>query len=496
MGRYMISSRLILQEGNRMAGIGIKLNRFYKRRSLFSRVSGFAYILGVSVLPMILVIISVMVMGRIDGLLEESLARRELFSASILYCFIFSLLAASAFNAVFSRYLSDVIYDEKYDAIRPCFIFGLLINGAAGSALALPFYIRAYFISDIGAVCLFFSYILFMGLLFSFYSMLYLSIAKDYVKITLFYIIGMGTAILISWLMVRYAGVMPDFAMLVALGIGFLIIASLNSALICTYFRGNDGSYTKVASYFRTYWQTIFANFLYILTLYVHNFVFWTSDMGITIAGVYRLAEPYDMASFIAILTNISSTAIFISNIETDFHQMYRTFSESVTGGRYSDIRVNKERMFDSLTSGLLTLVRVQFTISVIIFLLCIIFLPGMGFAGITMQIYPVLAAGFFVVFLTYSAILYIYYFDDAPGALIVTGIMFIVTLGVSILAKRLPVEFYGIGLFAGSFVGWVAAFLRLRYISKHLETHIFCRGTVVKRGKGRRPSSVVYEKK
>ncbi|MDD7327781.1 MAG: exopolysaccharide Pel transporter PelG, partial [Lachnospiraceae bacterium] len=65
-----------------MAGIGIQLNKFYKRRSLFARVSGFAYILGVSVLPMVLVIVAIIVMGRINGIDNESLARRELFSAS------------------------------------------------------------------------------------------------------------------------------------------------------------------------------------------------------------------------------------------------------------------------------------------------------------------------------------------------------------------------------------------------------------------------------
>ena len=152
--------------------------------------------------------------------------------------------------------------------------------------------------------------------------------------------------------------------------------------------------------------------------------------------------------------------------------------------------------MFDSLSAGLLSLVRVQFTISVVLFLLFIIFMPRLGFAGMVMQIYPVLAAGYFVIFLAYSSILYLYYFDDTTGALMVTSVMFIVTLVVSYFCRYLPVEFYGLGLFAGSMAGWVISFFRLRSTSRNLETHIFCRGTVVKRGKGIRPSSVVYEKK
>lgn len=486
---------MISGKGEKMAGIGIRLNKFYKRRSLLSRLGGFAYILGVSVLPMFLVIVAVIIMEKINGFEDIALSSRELFAASIMYCFIFSLLCTSVFNAVFSRYLSDLIYEERFDAIKPCFIFGLFLNAAVSSAFALPFYIRAYIISDIGGWYLFFSYFLFMGLAFSFYSMLYLSITKDYVKITVFYLIAMAVSVLLSVIFVRVFGMDVDFAMLVALGIGFLLVASMNSALTLTYFKKNDGSFTGVLSYFRAYWQIILSNFMYILTLYVHNFVFWGSDMGATVARVYRVCEPYDMASFLAMLTNISATAIFISNMETNFHVTYKKFSESITGGRYSDIKASKERMLTSLSSGLLALVRVQFIISVIIFLLFMIVLPRIGFAGTVMVIYPVLSAAFFVIFLSYGTILYTYYFDDTKGAMIMTGIMLAGTFTVSLFAKHLPVVYYGLGPLCGSFAGWTYGYFRLKYMAKHLETHIFCRGTIVQKGEGIRPDSVVYEK-
>lgn len=40
---------------------------------------------------------------------------RELFSCTVLYIFIFSLLTASPFNSVLSKYMSDVIYEETYE---------------------------------------------------------------------------------------------------------------------------------------------------------------------------------------------------------------------------------------------------------------------------------------------------------------------------------------------------------------------------------------------
>ena len=53
--------------------------------------------------------------------------------------------------------------------------------------------------------------------------------------------------------------------------------------------------------------------------------------------------------------------------------------------------------MFSLLSYQLMDVVRNQFTISVLIYLLCVVFLPRFGFAGQTMEIYPCLAAGYFV---------------------------------------------------------------------------------------------------
>ncbi len=68
---------------------------------------------------------------------------------------------------------------------------------------------------------------------------------------------------------------------------------------------------------------------------------------------------------------------IFISRVEMHFHDRYKAYSEAVTGGRGSDIEITKKRMFRLLAEELMSLARIQFIITLVIFLLCMIFLSG-----------------------------------------------------------------------------------------------------------------------
>ena len=101
-----------------MAGIGVRLKRIYEKQTLVAHLVGFAYSIMVTIAPMLVVIGTVMLMSIVLGYDQVGYARRGLFAGTILYIFIFSLLTAAPFNAVLSRYMSDVIYEEKYENIN------------------------------------------------------------------------------------------------------------------------------------------------------------------------------------------------------------------------------------------------------------------------------------------------------------------------------------------------------------------------------------------
>lgn len=478
-----------------MAGIGVRLHRIYSKNTITTNLLGFGYSTVITIAPMVLVIGAVMIMQLLLGFSKLGYASRELYSCTVLYIFIFSLLTASPFNAVLSKYMSDVIYNETYEDILPCYYVGLIMNIGLSCLLGIPFCIHEYLVGEVDLFFVFAGYCGYMALVLVFYSMLYLSICKDYKKISLFFLIGMAVTVVLSLILVYIFKMNVTGAMLVSLDVGFLVIGSLELALVTSYFRENSGKYREVLAYMRQHWMLMVTNTVYTLGLYVHNFVFWTTDMRMVVVKSFVSMTAYDMASCLAMFTNITASVLFISRVEMYFHERYKAYSEAVIGGRGIDIESAKQRMFSQLAEELMNLVRIQFIVSVVIFLICVVLLPQFGFGGMVMRIYPCLAAGFFILFVMYAAIIFQYYYNDMVGAVMTSLSFCLTTLAGSIIATHFSPIWYGLGLVAGSLMGWGVAYYRLRVMEKTLDIHIFCRGNIMKRGHGKKPSNKVFER-
>lgn len=478
-----------------MAGIGIKLNRIYEKNSLVTHVAGMFYSTLITVAPMVLVMINIVVMSYFLDYAHAGYGRRALFAGTVLYMFIFSMISASPYNSLISRYVSDTIYEEKYEDILPCVYTGLIFNTVTSALLGIPFCLHEWLVGKVEFIYVFMGFLGFMGLAMVLYFMLYMSICKDYTRITVFYFIGMIIAFIVAFVMVKLFRQEVTFSMISGLTVGFYVIAVLEFGLLKGYFVQNSRNYKAVLSYFGKYWKLIVANFAYTLGLYVHNFVFWTSDLRIIVVKSFYMCEPYDMATYIALLTNISSTVILITNLEMRFHDRYKDYSEAVIGGKLNDIVRAQNRMFRQLMSEVMGLVRTQFIITIVLFLACIVILPLVGFSGLIMQIYPVLAAAYFVIFLLYGSIVFLYYFNDLTGAVLVGGSFCILNLILSVYCKPFVPALFGLGCFIAACVSWTIGFFRLRWVEKNIDRHIFCTGNIMKRGNGTKPTQVVYKK-
>ncbi|HJA67038.1 MAG TPA: exopolysaccharide Pel transporter PelG [Candidatus Mediterraneibacter cottocaccae] len=478
-----------------MAGIGIKLNRIFKRHTLVHTLYGSGYSMLATVTPMLVVIGTMLLMYIFLGFDSVRYYDRELFSCTILYVFIFSLLAASPFNSVLSKYVGDRIFEERYEDILPCIYVGLALNMGLAALIGIPFHIWAYVVGEIPLYWVFTAFCAYIGLGLCFYQMLYLSIVKAYKKISLFFFLGMLLCFVLSLVFRFLLNFSVTYSMLLAMTLGFFLIACLEFGFAKSYFCENSHHYREVLRYFRVYWKLIFTNFFYILGLYIHNFVFWTKDdMNLVLADTYICNQPYDMATCIAMFTNLSASVIFIAYVEMHFHKRYQDYTEAVLGGRLKDIVKAQKRMFRLMGDQLMRVTQLQYIISVVLFLLCIILLPRMGMTGLVMTIYPCLAAGYFVLFLLYTVILFLQYFNDLTGSALTSLIFVAVTGIVSVFARDLPDYWYGIGVFVGSILAWSFAYGRLRWLERHLEEHTFCRGTLLERADEPMPDSKVYD--
>lgn len=477
-----------------MAGIGVKLNRIYRKNTITTNIVGFFYSTVVTIAPILVVILNLVLMQYALKFNTVRYIDREIFSCTVLYIFIFSLLTTSPFNAVLSRYMSDVIFEERYEDVQPCHRVGLLTNICFSCLFAIPFCIYEHLVGGVPVYYVFTGYCCFVSLVMVFYNMLYLSICKEYRLISLYFLIGMVAAFLLSLFLRYVCGVSVTYSMLLALTVGFFLTAVLEWAKIHQFFPDNSEEYKRVFDYFGKYWKLILINFLYTLGLFVHNFVFWGTDMAMHLVKTFVCNQPYDMATCLAMFTNISASVIFISRVEMYFHERYRDYSDAVFGGRGLDIRNTKKRMFRQLASEIMTLVRLQFIVSVFVYLIFVIFLPGMGYAGLVMRIYPMMAAAYFVLFLMYSEIIFLYYFEDLNGALFTSVCFCAGTFFASLAATHMSHIFYAFGVWIGSVIGFTVAYVRLRWMEKHLNEHMFCRGNIMRHEKGIKPSPKILD--
>ena len=75
-----------------MAGIGVKLTNIYKKNTLTTDIIGVGYSTVVTIAPMLVVIGALVLMEYFLDFSSVAYITRELFSCTVLYIFIFSLL--------------------------------------------------------------------------------------------------------------------------------------------------------------------------------------------------------------------------------------------------------------------------------------------------------------------------------------------------------------------------------------------------------------------
>ncbi len=166
-----------------MAGIGEKLTRIFEKDTVTTNLIGFGYSATSTVAPMFVVILNIVLMQHFLGFSKLGFVERELFSCTVLYIFIFALLTASPFNSVLSKYVSDVIYEERYEDIRPCYYLGLLMNILLSCLLGIPFCLWEHFVGKVDVFYVFIGYCGYISLVLVFYSMIYLSwTVKSFIK--------------------------------------------------------------------------------------------------------------------------------------------------------------------------------------------------------------------------------------------------------------------------------------------------------------------------
>ena len=479
-----------------MAGIGFELKKVFKKNSVIAKLRGSGYAMVTTIGPLIMVIVTLFLMYFFLGYSNILFASKELLASTILYIFIFSLCTSAPFNSVVSRYVADKIFENQEEDIMPAYYSALTMNICFSALVAIPFCIWLYVVGKLDPMYILMAFLAYIGLVFVFFTMLFVTALKEYKTITYTFLGGMLIALVLAVIMVKLFHASVEFSIVTSFAVGFSFIGTVLFGLTRTYFKSFSRNYSEIFKYFKKYWRLVLTNTFYILGLYVHNFIFWTTDLRIVVADSFVSAPIYDMATCIAMFINISTSVIFIVEAETNFHDKYKVYCEQVLGGTDEDIMYAKKSMFREIQNELFFIIKLQAVFTISLYMIAILVLPAIGIGGLILTILPSLAVAYFVIFLMYCMIIFIYYFNIYSKALLASFIFFAVTFVGTLFSKNLPPNFYGLGVLVGAVCAFSYAFYALKKMGKELEYSIFCKGKIVPQIVDKQFGQTIYENK
>jgi uncharacterized membrane protein len=466
-----------------MAGIGFELKKLFKGKGFLSSIKAYLYSALVSVGPFVLCVIMIVSIQLFLNFMDVPLKEKELFIATVVYTFIFAQIITSGFTMIITRFISDMLYSKKLGYIQPS-LYGIIsIVTPIASIPAIIFLWKSPLPIEIKLV----SYLFFMELIIVYLIMVYLTALKDYMRIVKSFIWGVLIALTLAFIFIKYTGLNKVFTMLLSMDIGFLIIISLLITYLKKFFGASEekssNKYYSFIAYFDKYISLFLISFLYTMALYSHNFIFWSSNLGVKIASTYVFAPTYDVPTFYAFLSIIPSMVVFVISVETSFYEKYRNYYSLITGkGSFTEIDDAQKSMTRVLWAEIRNLMEIQILFSIIFIVAAFYLFPRMGLTRFSFDIFMLLILGAYCDIILLIIILILLYFEDRKGALVISIIFLITsvlfTSGTLILGETT----YGLGLFLSTFFTLIAGFIRLRIYLDNIHYHTFLGQPVIYR--------------
>lgn len=454
-----------------MAGIGFELRRLFGQQGLLSSFRAYAYSSMTTVGPMILCMGTIVFMQRFMISAGSPYLERQLFLATVVYCFIFSVLITGGLSMIVTRYISDMIYLKKFEHLLSSYYGAIAVALPVGSLVAWLFLRKVS--AGIGYKAA--AYLFFSELIIIWLQSVHLSALKDYKRIVRNFCFGVVIAIAGSWLLLKYTPYKSATAVLTMMDIGFMIIVLLTSYHFEQKFpRKSSRVYFDFFAYFRKYPSLFFIGTFFYSGVYVHSFVYWFGPYNEIIAGRYVISPFYDLPVFYAYLTVVPTLVTFVVSVETTFYDKFRGYYDKIlNGGTLLEITRAKWDMQRTLMQEVSFMMEVQLLFTVLSLALGIKLLPMLGFSITQLYTFKILVLGYFVFIMAFIIMLIMLYFDDRRGVLAVSSLFVVLNAGFTYFSMN--AEYHGLGIFMAAFITLLCALVRLILYVRNIDYYTFC---------------------
>jgi len=451
-----------------MAGIGFELKKLFRGKGALRGIKAYAYSALVAVGPFILCVIVIVSILLFMNFMNVTFKERELFIATVVYAFIFSQIITSGFKMIVTRFISDMLYSKKFEYILPSLYGVLSIVLVISGTAAIIFFWNSPISIEIKIT----SYLLFMELIIIFLVMVYLSTLKDFIKIVRSFVWGVLITLGLAFIFIRFTDLEIVFGLLLAMDVGFFVKKSVKK-------------YFYFLAYFDKYSSIFFTSLFYTLALYSHNFLFWSSKLGVVVESTYIYAPTYDVPTFYAFLSIMASMVVFVVSVETSFYEKYRTYYSLITGrGNFSDIENARKDMTRVLWAEIRNIIEIQLFVSLVFIAVGYYVLPKLGLSQLSLDIFILLVLGAFLNIILLIIIMILLYFEDRKGALFVSSTFLLTNVVLTWLTIQYSESVYGMGFFLSAFISVIAAIIELVIYLRNIHYHTFCGQPVIYREK------------
>ncbi|MFD2118074.1 exopolysaccharide Pel transporter PelG [Paenibacillus yanchengensis] len=454
-----------------MAGIGFELRKLFREQGLVNNIKAYAYSSLTTIGPMIISMFLIILLQRMMSTEGTTYLDWELYTATVSYSFIFSIIITSGFTMVLTRYVADMIYQKYYDRLMSSYYGSLIILLPLSSVTALLFLINVSAGIHYKAV----AFLFFVLLTIVWVQGVYLSALKDYVRIVRGFVIGTIAAIGMGWFTFYIMDMDITTAALLSLDVGFFLIVILSAIHFEQRFpRANVKYFFEFLKYYRKHTTMFFTGVFVYSGVYLHNFVYWLSDSSSVVADQFKMMPFYDLPVFFAFISVMPTLVTFVISVETAFYTKFKVYYMQVLeGGTIADINEAKLQMQQTLIKQISKLMEIQILCTILAVALGIKFLPNIGFSMRQLDLFIILALAYFL-FIVYFVITHILmYFDDQKGVFGIGLTYFILNIVFTFIMMRL--EFDGVGMFIASFITLLLALYRLKYVLKNIDYFTFC---------------------
>ncbi len=453
-----------------MAGIGFELRKILSRGSYAATLQAYVYAGLISSGPWVLSIVSVLLIGvlSIGVVVPDTLVVH--FLVSVTYLMAASLTFTGGAQLVFTRFVSDRLFEDNEAVVLPNLMGLLTIVTAAALALGVALALTVF--TETGVIYRLLMIANFVVLTNLWLVVVFLSGMKAYNRILVIMFIGYA-------LMVAAANVLRHYSLeglLVAflIGHGFLLFAFLTE-IIRDFPTRSFVAYDFLQRK-KVYISLIFTGLVYYMGIWVDKVLFWYNPFtSEAIIGPLRASAIYDIPIFLAYLTIIPGMAVFLVRIETDFAENYERLYNAIREGEALDhVYFLKDQMAYSIRQGLMEIFKVQGLTVILFFLWAPEILALLGISEFFLPLLYVDVVGVSVQVVLMAVLNVFFYLDRRDSVLMVTLLFLISNILLTLLTQALGPVYFGYGFVGATVITTFVALIIMNRLVHQLEYETF----------------------